>query len=306
MLDNRHETFLALCRIRNYTRTAEALHLTQPAVSQHIKYLEALYGGKLFAYSDRKLELTERGRRLQAFAQTVRADRKHLQDLLQGNAFEARQLAFGATLSIGEFVMPPLLARLLAQMPELRARMTVSNTQILLEKLQNGEIEFALVEGYFDASSYGHRRFSQEEFIAVCGPDHPLAGQTVPLEMLLKNRLILRESGSGTREILEHLLYERNLNVQAFESVCEISNMNAIKTLVSRSLGIAFMYRVAAEQELRGGTLREIALQGTRIVHDFSLVYLPNSQHREAYEAWLALFKDFRAEETDYTDARRD
>ncbi len=229
-----------------------------------------------------------------------------LQALLRDNAAEARHLAFGATLSIGEFVMPPLLARLLARMPELRARMTVGNTQILLQKLRDGEIEFALVEGYFDASAYGHRLFSEEEFIAVCGPGHPLAGQSVPLGALLKHRLILREPGSGTREILEHLLYEQNLSVQGFESVCEISNMNAIKALAARDLGVAFMYRVVAEKELRSGTLREIPLQGPRVSHAFSLVYLPNSQHREAYEAWLELFKGFRREEAAFADARRD
>ncbi len=287
MLDFRHETFLALCRIGHYTKTAEYLHITQPAVSQHIKYLEEIYGGKLFGYRDKKLMLTERGEKLQEFALTMSADSDHMRNLLLNESLNVSLLRFGATLSIGEFVLPGIIGQLLREYPNVHISMPVENTQVLLKKLRDGEIDFALLEGYFDKSQYSCALFSIEEFIPVCGAKHFLAGKPLLLSKMLGERLILRESGSGTRDVLEQILREYNLSIGGFEKVCEIGNMSAIKELVADNLGVTFLYRAAAKQELSSGELKELMIKGFPVRREFNFVWLKNSLHHKEYLAWL-------------------
>src|SRR5690554_2361041 len=111
MLDHRHETFLTLCTCKSFTKAAEFLHITQPAVSQHIKFLEDYYGCRLFDTSNRKIRLTRQGELLREFALTVFSDSKHLKENIVSDQTDTMQFSFGATLSIGEYVMPDILSR---------------------------------------------------------------------------------------------------------------------------------------------------------------------------------------------------
>lgn len=293
MIDFRHETFFALCRIRSYTKTAEYLHLTQPAVSQHIRHLEALYGGRLFEYRDRKLYLTERANRLYAYLQVLRADSGRLKtELLEINSDEVQQVHFGATLTIGEYVMPDVLEYLLSEKPDDRIHMVVENTKHLTEKLRGGQIDFALIEGYFDKSQYMAKRISSEKFIPVCAPGSSFAEKCVSFEELWGQRLILREEGSGTREVFEKAISDHNYSLQSFRRISEIGNMNVIKRLVGQDVGISFMYLQAAKAELQAGRLCEFQIRDFNAEHEFNFVYLKNSVYEPFYLKWYQAIRD--------------
>lgn len=294
MLDFRHETFLSLCRIRNYTKTAEFLCITQPAVSQHIKYLEEQYGGKLFLYEGKTLKLTERGIRLQEYALTAQADSSYIRTLLTHLDTTAKEMSFGATLSIGEYVMPQIMTVLLQKSLDTSLHMQVNNTQSLLQKLHDGDIRFALLEGYFDKAKYDWALFSKEVFIPVCSPSSPLAKPNVQLADILEQRLFIRENGSGTREILEQMLQEQNHTIQSFRDVCVIGNLNRIKRLVEHNLGITFLYKVAADQEIANGTLTQIKFKDFTVWRAFHFVFLKNSLHRKEYLDWYRFFQAAR------------
>ena len=281
MLDFRHETFLTLCSCESFTKTAELLHMTQPAVSQHIKYLEEVYGCKLFDTSNRKIKLTEQGELLKEFTTSVLSDIKHFKENIVSINTDILQFKFGATLSIGEYVMPDILSNLLTTYPDMKVHMTVANTQTLLDQLNNGELDFAIVEGMFDKSKYDTTLFSQENFIPVCSPLSEDANREVTIKDLTKSRLILRESGSGTREIFENILQKNNYSLDAFNKVVEVSNMSAIKKMVSNNLGISFMFEVVARKEIESNTLSRINLSNYTEQREFNFVYLKNSYFRD-------------------------
>lgn len=281
MLDFRHETFLTLCSCESFTKTAELLHMTQPAVSQHIKYLEEVYGCKLFDTSNRKIKLTEQGELLKEFTTSVLSDIKHFKENIVSINTDILQFKFGATLSIGEYVMPDILSNLLTTYPDMKVHMTVANTQTLLDHLNNGELDFAIVEGMFDKSKYDTTLFSQENFIPVCSPLSEDANREVTIKDLTKSRLILRESGSGTREIFENILQKNNYSLDAFNKVVEVSNMSAIKKMVSNNLGISFMFEVVARKEIESNTLSRINLSNYTEQREFNFVYLKNSYFRD-------------------------
>ena len=139
-------------------------------------------------------------------------------------------------------------------------------------------IDFALIEGYFDKGIYGHAPLSAERFLAVCGMGSPLTGKApLPLEELCAQPIVVREPGSGTREVLENLLHEHNLSLSDFRAVSEIGNFRTLKQLVAAGPGITFAYAPAVQEELAAGLLREIPLKGVRLTREFSFVWLKDS-----------------------------
>ncbi|NLC85244.1 MAG: LysR family transcriptional regulator [Ruminococcaceae bacterium] len=291
MLDYRHETFLTVAACNSFTKAAEMLHITQPAVSQHIKFLEDLYGCKLFDNANRKTILTPQGELLKEFATTVFSDAKHLKENISAVETETMQFSFGATLSVGEYVMPRVLSRMLIKYPELKFHMSVANTQILLERLNHGELDFIVVEGLFDKSEYDSTLFSMEKFVPICSPESKLAKGRKRFSDIIDSRLILRERGSGTREIFENILQKNNYSLHAFDKVIEIGNMAAIKKMVTNNLGISFLFEVAAKKEIDEGSLALIDIVGFSEQREFNFVLLKGSFFRERYMNIYELLK---------------
>lgn len=287
MLDYRIKTFLALCRLKNYTKTAEELFITQPAVSQHIKYLEELYGVSLFTYKGKTLTLTKQGEALRRFALSVQNDIHKLSNDFK-NTLAQRQFKFGATLTIGEYTMPPIIKKLLSETSNITVTMLVDNTEILLDFLQKGVIDFAFIEGSFNKAEYGYKLFSKEKFIGIGSPKLYKNDEILTLEDLYSHRLILREQGSGTRTIFESILAEHSISLESFSSVCEFGSLNVIKDFVSDGYGISFMYEQAAKKDLAEGKLCILPIKEFEITREFNFVYLKNSQFEEIYVDFLS------------------
>ena len=150
--------------------------------------------------------------------------------------------------------------------------MTVKNTQILLELLDSGQIDFAVVEGEFPKSQYAHQQFCVEEFIPICGKNYSLQDGELSFQELFQEPLLLREEGSGTRHILEQAMQNAGYAFGDFSNVITIENMHVIKELVSSNCGITFLYRSAVEQELADGKLRRIPMKDFSLWHEISFV----------------------------------
>jgi DNA-binding transcriptional LysR family regulator len=282
------ETFLTACRLLNFTETAKELHITQPAVSQHIHFLEEQYGVKLFSYEGKKLRLTEAGVLLRKAATTMKHDEIALRGRLQSGARIKR--IFGSTRTIGDYFMPDTLIRYLERAQDTDLCMLVENTETLLSKIDQGELDFALIEGYFRTSEYDYKVFSEQRFVAVCGASDGTNSQARTLRALFSASIFLREQGSGTREILERYLQEKNCSVSDFQRVVEIGSIRAIKSLVASGCGITFLYEAAVAEELQAGTLRVIPLEDFSLVNPFTMIWRKNSIFHAQY---LQLFDDF-------------
>lgn len=283
MLDFRIDTFLAVCRHMNFTKAAEELSITQPAVSQHIRALEENYGVRLFGHKGKKIHLTPAGQLFLNAVTTVKHDDIFLRETLLDIQEAKNKLVFGATRTVGDFLLPEKLAAFLRRAPDARINMVVANTSELLKKLDGGEIDFAVAEGFFERSEYDSLLFSRENYIAVCGSGYPLPQSACVVEELLSCRLLIREAGSGTREILEHYLEGRNLTVRDFKSRLEASSISAIKALARENGGVTFLYEAAVQEELSAGTLRKILLQDFPLTHDITFLWRRGSIFAEHY-----------------------
>lgn len=285
MLDPRWNTFLVLCETMNYTRAAERLCLTQPAVTHHIHYLEAHYGCRLFSYEGKVLRLTDAGLRLREFTRSMAYNSQKVEENLAMPA--PISLRVGASKTIGEFLIAPKIERFLRAHPEASFSLVVDNTEILLHALQAGQLDFALVEGFFDQSRYESQLYRREEFFGVCNPAHPLAGRAVSIEELLDERLILRETGSGTRAIFEEALHRENHTLQSFSRVVTISDFSTIKSLVMNGLGVSFFYAPVVEPELANGTLARFDLAGVPMRGAFYFMCLKDNLFAQSWTDWM-------------------
>ncbi|BCN31348.1 LysR family transcriptional regulator [Anaeromicropila herbilytica] len=284
MLDYRINTFLDLCDTRSYTRTSKNLNITQPAVTQHIQYLERQYNVELVYYKNKSLSLTAEGEKLYQLALAMKANNKKIEEAMTGLHNHNIKIEFGSTLTIGEYVLPKKITEYLIQYPRTNISMLVDNTTSLLKKLEDGEIHFAIVEGYFDKEKYGHRLLQKSEFIGVCAKNHSFETRELTFEDIIKERLIIREQGSGTRDILETILHENNWEINSFTSYVELGNFNAIKELVKNHMGITFVYKEVVEKDLLDNTLSPLRIRDFDVVREFNIVYLKDDIFRIQYE----------------------
>ena len=283
MLDFRVYTFLAVCEYMNYTRAAEALHITQPAVSQHIRYLENMYQVKLFLAEGKRIHLSPAGERLLHAAITLKNDEVFLRKQMLEGGGRGLSLRFGTTRTIGESVISAPLARYIHSHPEDRISVVINNTDELLHKLVSGEIQFALVEGYYDDVDFDSMVFRTEPFIPVCAAGHVFAREPVRLRDLLEEHLLIREPGSGTRDILEKNLDIKNIRLSDFAHITEIGSMHVILQLLEKDAGITFLYRTAVEAWIKEGVFRELELRDFQMEHDFAFIWNKGSIYADTY-----------------------
>lgn len=268
MIDYRIKTFLVLCDTMNYRKTAEILNMTQPAVTQHIHFLENEYKCKLFIYDRHTLKVTSEGELLKNYAENVLFQEQKLLEKMQ--TAKNPVVRIGATKTIGEFVIDEKLGEYLKN-PHNNLLIDIDNTVRLLKRLKRGEIDFALIEGFFDGKEFASKIYKEEDFIGVCSKEHPFANKTVPLEETFSQTLFIREKGSGTRTILEQLLSEHNYTTEHFKrSVC-FSNFGLMSKMISQNIGITFAYKAFLKSN---DNLSPFYINGYKVVRNFKFVYL--------------------------------
>lgn len=281
-MEQRLESFLTLCSTMHYGRAAELLNLSQPAVSKHIQSLENQYGVTLFTYANRRLRKTRQGELMEQYAQSLRYNEEDLLKRLHDDS--KTTLRIGGTKSVGEYVLLPYIKKYL-QTPENQIDYLVDNTEHLLELLNHGELDFVVVEGIFDKQHYDWMLFQNEPYIGICAKDHPFAGRRVGVEALLRECIILREKGSGTRRIFEWELENSGYTVASFARKITISSFEIIKELVRDGFGVSFLYEAVVKGRADLAQFTCPPLTGT---HEFNVVFLKNTGAGEIAQRFLA------------------
>lgn len=291
MLDFRIRTFLCVCHHMNYTRAAVELGITQPAVSQHIRHLEKEYQTKLFDYTGKHLDLTQAGHMLLHAATTICHDDAMLKQRMCDLQCNNQSIVFGVTHTIGEFEIIDKLAVFLHANKDISIRMEIADTDTLLPAIDEGTIDFAIVEGFFDHSQYETLPFSNEPLIAVCGPGYD-APSELNLSDLLKHRIIIREKSAGARELLERNLAEHSLTMMDFSFRYEVGSPQAVKGLACRDCGIAFLYEKSVREEVARGVLREIHVRDFSVTHAFTFLWRRGSMYGVLFKNMYEQLKD--------------
>ncbi|MGE7765894.1 LysR substrate-binding domain-containing protein [Peribacillus sp. NPDC096540] len=255
------------------SQAARLSFLSQPAVTRQIHQLENFYSTLLFDREEGRLRVTEAGKLLYPFAKAIVNDFNHSKEVIQQStgAYNTN-LIVGASLTIGEYLLPSLLGKFKKQQPEVKVTLTIKNTPRVLEDLSNDVIDLALVEGLVENTDFIVEKFADDELILVCPSDHPWKDRKeIQVEELGNERMIWRESISGTRLIVENMLREHGV-LEKIESYMEIGSTQAIKSAVESGLGISILPRLTVARELDQGFLREVGISRIDITRNLWLV----------------------------------
>lgn len=285
--------FKTVAEHRNFSRAAEALHLSQPAVSHQIKALSLSLGAPIFEEIARRIHLTAAGRLLYEHANRILADFEAtgaaLDDL---RGLRRGLLRLSGDTTVGIYVLPDLLGAFRAAHAGVDVQLDVGNRQHVQDRLLANESDFAVVGRPWarPPSPLTVRPFLANELIAIAAPGHPLAAaQRVSLARLAKEPFIVREPGSGTRETTEEALHRSGRSVNI---VMELASNGAIKRAVARGLGISIVSRYAVSLELRLGLLIELPVTGFPLKRQWHLANLRDKQLGTIDHAFLAFVKE--------------
>ncbi|WP_220751052.1 LysR family transcriptional regulator [Apilactobacillus xinyiensis] len=275
MIDQRYTTFLMLTKTKSYTKTAKKLFITQPAVTQQVKSLEKELQIQLVKYHQPHLDITKSGQELAAFINNIVNQQTEFLDYLK-KPNSQKEIMFGATKSVAIFMIPKIIEKFSHDFDKINC--TVTNTEIILSMIDDGKLDFAILEGNFNKQVYSYYPMQRERFVCVANADNELTKMAkIDINQLLNQTLILRENGSGTRCILYNWLKSLNLSFSDFNQVISFNEPTGIIELIKKNVGISFMYESLALQEISNGNLQEIKLSGMDIFRTMNLVYSRNN-----------------------------
>jgi DNA-binding transcriptional LysR family regulator len=260
----------------SFTRAAERLFLTQPAVTMQIKNLEEDLGLRLFDRTGQKIALTAAGRLLYRYARRIAGLCAEAEQKLAALKGETRgELALGASTTIAQYLLPRLAADFLAAFPAIQLSILSGNTADVVAALVEGRIGLGLIEGPPGRSDVKCEPFVKDEIVLVVPPSHEWAAAgSIDAATLKQGRIILRERGSGTRQVVEDALHGARLDAKKLRIALDLDSTESIKSAVAAGLGIGFVSRWALGKELALGLLRSVPVKGLRIQREFQFVYL--------------------------------
>jgi DNA-binding transcriptional LysR family regulator len=290
MFDFRLKVFHAVATRLNFTKAAEELYITQPAVTKHIQEIEHHFKIKLFDRNGTRIKLTPAGETLLQYTGQLFDVYRNLEFELNTFAQQhAGKLRIGASTTVAQYVLPPVLAAFHKKFKDIKVTLAINNTEQVEQALQNKSIDLGIIEGRSKKSPFKYTEFVKDELVLVANANHPLAkkGMIKP-EELLNIPLLLREPGSGTLEVIAHALKPWGIKISQLQNEMQLGSPESMKLYLLNSNAMAFLSVHAILKELQNKECCIIDVKGLAIERNFYFI----QQHGEA-EALPELFMKF-------------
>ncbi len=276
MDDFRLKVFITAARTLSFTRTAEQLFISQPAVSKHIGELESQYKVQLFARRGSRLELTGAGETLLACAERLADDYRRMQyEMSLCTSVPVGELRLGASTTIAQYLLPPILARFTTRFPGVRVAMMSGNSDQVEQTLGGHGIDLGMVESLSRRQGLHYTVFAPDELVLVARTGGPYARtESITTDELREIPLVLREGGSGTLEVIKAALGRAGIRIPQLNVVMRLGSTEGIKAFVRNSDAMAIVSVISVVDELRSGVLRIIDLEDLPLRRDFAFVHV--------------------------------
>lgn len=274
MSDRRLQVLQAVAKYRSFTKAADALCMTQPAVTFQIRQLEDHFDTRLFDRANGRVTLTPAGTMALNYADRILGLYGELDTKVKElSRQELGPLTIGASTTIAEFLLPRIIGEFKSAHPGIVPQLVVANSEAVQARVAERSIDLGFIEGDSHLRALVADVCCEDELQVVCGSSHPLARQdTVAVEMLTEHAYIIRELGSGTREVIDHYIQKAGLSLDSLNIIMEATSSEALKGLVATGLGFTIMSRAAVDKEVRLGELVRIPLE-PRLIRNLSVVY---------------------------------
>ncbi len=288
MADRRLQVFATVARLLSFTKAAELLHMTQPAITFQIRQLEEYFNTRLFDRTHNRINLTESGQLVKIYADKIITLYNEMDNEVRTLTGDVQgPLIVGASTTIGEYFIPGVVGAYQSNFPQVKVRLNVANTNGIIHMVETNQIDIGVVEGPINNKNLVTEEIWDDELVVVCATDHPLSkNSSVSLIELLDYRFIGREEGSGTREVLENYFVSQGLDTDQLDIIMEFGSPESIKNAVAAGLGISILSIVTLEKELALKSLCAIPLENP-IRRPFSIVYQRQKFRLKAMDEFL-------------------
>lgn len=281
--------FIKVADCNSMTIAAQELFISQPTVSQAISDLEKFYGIKLFERFNKRLFLTDMGKQLLSYARHVTALMAEIDHVIQ-NPDKNCLLSIGATLTIGECLLPQLVNIFTKQSPAIKINAIIKNTIEIEKLIMLNEVDFALIEGFCHSSDIIFEPFANDELVLVCSYSHPLSRKTLlSHKEAAEVAFLVREKGSGTRELFENIMSVKEIN---WHPSWECSGSDILKSAALNGIGVAVISKRLVQHELNEKLLHPLAIEGIELKRKFNLAYHKNKYLTESMKNFISLCKN--------------
>lgn len=292
MINARLHTLLEVYKQGSITKAAATLNLTQPAVSQHIRYLEDEYKVKLFLRGDRELKITEDGEILVKYAKRINALEQNLKIALKDRKKNIRHLNIGITQSLETGLSTTLLAEYCNENPKIHVTIISDTIQNLYQKLKTYEVDVILIDGKISDSNFNSILLDTDYLVLAVGNDNPLSKKSVvTLDELKKENLILRLPGAGTRTLFEANLSSNNQSIDDFNVILEVDNIAIIKELVKNNFGVSVLAHNTCLSELKKNKFSAIPVENLSITREINLIYHRDFEYPDILDEITRLYR---------------
>jgi DNA-binding transcriptional LysR family regulator len=288
MADRRLQVFHTVARLLSFTKAAEALHMTQPAVTFQVRQLEEYFNTRLFDRTHNRISLTDAGERVYTYADQIFSLYSEMENAVRDLTGEVSGvLLLGASTTIAEYMLPALLGEFKTQYPEVTIRLQVANTDAIVSMVENNSIDLGVVEAPVSNKNLVVENFRTDRMALIVAPGHELAREkVVPISRLVDYPYICREEGSGTREVMLEHIVASGLNSADLNIVMELGSPEAVKGAVEAGMGVSVLSRATIAKELRLGSLVAVDLDPP-IERPFSFVHQKQKFRLRAIEKLL-------------------
>jgi len=298
MEDHKLKVFCTVAETKSFSKASEIIHLTQPAVSLQIQALEELYETKLFDRSSSSVTLTKAGEVLYKYAKNILslyADAEkqigELTGLVKGS------IGIGASTTIGNNLLPSVISDFKKTRPKIKVHMRVGNTKRIIDLLNSGNIDFGLVEGDVSKQKIKSEPLIEDELVVIVPSFHVWAKRKdISMLEIIKEPIIFREEGSGTRQIIEKYLSSHGISIQNMKITTVLGSTVAIKEAVESGLGISIVSRWSVRKERKYETLKLLSIKEEKIMRNFSLIFSKNTVPTHSVDEFLSYLRSYQAD----------
>jgi len=263
MSDRRLKVFHTVARLLSFTKAAEALHMTQPAVTFQVRQLEEYFNTRLFDRTHNKVNLTPAGERVSEFAERIFDLYAEMENKVRDLTGEiSGALTIGASTTIAEYMLPALLGEFKSQYPDINLRLKVSNSEGIVSMVEQNVIDLGLVESPVSNKNLIVEVCHDDQLVVVVAPDHELAKSRAGVKAadIVRYPFVSREEGSGTRDFIMQYLLEAKVRLSDMNICLELGSPESIKGAVEAGMGITIISRSIIGKELKLNTLCELQL----------------------------------------------
>ena len=295
MEDHKLKVFCTVAETKSFSKTSEIIHLTQPAVSLQVQALEDIYETRLFDRTSGSISLTTSGEVLYKYAKDILAlyalaekDISKITGLVKGS------IKIGAGTTFGNHILPSIIVDFKNTHPKIEIDVFIGNTKRIMDLLHSGAVDVGIVGEVPSKSKVVVEPIMSDELYLIVPPQHAWAKKkVVPILDILKEPIVFREEGSGTRQVIEKYLVDNGINLSELQIAVILGSTSSIKEAVERGMGVSVVSKWAIRKELQQGHLKAIAPKEGKIAREFSLVIPKNTILPHAVDQFIVFLKSY-------------